>query len=304
MAPAIRIFVIIISVCCLLSILGLVAVEFSPAIRAIWIEISDFLRPYVIDGSAALKQYVPQTWTEIKWVFEFVVYFLAAIAAIGTLFRLPKIIQLVQTIRDGHGEIWNLGVLAGKMRDASSEATKATDEMKSVLAEIRENDLVGALEAVQKQLADLQRSSADDSAEPAVQDQAAKSNWEEIRAIWLNAREQLDDVIENITNRTNKRKYARLNHRDYTDIINKLREDDLISDTAARAAGYMNNTYLSFRNQRNPITDNVRQRFIESKKAFDSERKNFRPPPPPSLPPPSRPAPRSDGNGRLPPNTP
>jgi hypothetical protein len=303
MASAIRIVVIGIVVCCLLSIMGLVAVEFSPAIRTFWIEISDFLKPYVVDASTALRDYVPRTWTEIKWVFEFAVYFLAAIAAIGTLFRLPKIIELVRTIRDGHGEIWNLGAVAGKIREASAEATRATDEMKTVLAEIRENDLVGALEAVQKQLADLQRSSADDSAELAAQGQEAKSNWEEIRSIWLDTRKQLDDEIEK-TPRINKRKYARLNHRDYTDIINKLREDNLISDIAARVAGYMNNTYLSFRNQRNPITDNVRQKFIDSKKAFDVEMRNFKPPALPTSPPPPPRAPRLDGNSRLPPNAP
>jgi len=305
MASVIRRIFLTLVVCCVLSVLGLLAVEFSPAIKAVWIEISDVLKPHVLAVSDFLKRYVPRTWTEIKWAFEFGVYFLAAIAAIGALFQLPKIIELVEAIRRGHGEIWNLGELARSMRDASAEATKATGEMKSVLAEIRDNDLVGALEAVQKQIADMQRSSVDDSAERAAQDQAAEANWEQVKAIWSDARKQLDDIVEGITNRTDKRKYAKLNRRDYTDIINRLKDDARVSDAAARAAEFMNDTYLSFRNRRNPISDSVREQFVDNKKLFDDERKTFKPPllPPPSLTPPP-PPPKSGGNGQHPPSAP
>jgi hypothetical protein len=98
-----------------------------------------------------------------------------------------------------------------------------------------------------------------------------------------------------------------MSRRDYTGIIKSLLDDyHLIDEVIARDATYMNDTYLSVRNQRNAITEDVKKEFIKRKRNFDKAVANFKPSPP-SLPPisipPASPSPVPNPRGQRSPAT-
>jgi hypothetical protein len=237
----------------------------------------------------SLREYVPPAWVEFKSDFLLLIYFLATVAAISALWRLKWIVELVKEIRASRGNIWDLRGLAKTMHDGAVSIKTAIDDMNSVLSRIAESDLAETLKIVQKQLADIQRNSADESAELAAEDPTSKSVKEQIRKDWTEARDNLDEIIEGIGDRRTKNRYTRLNRRSYTNIIYMLLTDKIINDATAEAAEYMNSIFL----RRTPISYQELQKFNESKKSFDKHIKSFKP----QLPFPSSPAALS-ANGR------
>jgi hypothetical protein len=237
------------------------------------------------DAREFLEQIAKPTWAEVKWVFEFTVYFLACIAALGMLWRLGRIIELVKAITDGRSRIWDLRDTVHSLQSTVEDMKSARSDIASVLNDFREADIAGAVRALQSQVADIQRVSTDDSvlASQSNEDPSARAKWEEIKNIWSEARDKLEKIIDDQDGRRT-RKYGRMSRRDYTTIINTLQIDGLIDKTIAGDATYMNNTYLSFRNQRNPITEEVKREFNQRKRNFDRAIANFKPATPPSPP--------------------
>jgi hypothetical protein len=193
------------------------------------------------------------------------------------------------------------------LQSTVEDMRSARSEIASVLNDFKDADIAGAVKALQTQVADIQRVSTDDSvlASQSKEDPSARANWEEIRNIWTDARDKLEKIIDDQDGRKTK-KYGQMSRRDYTTIINTLQIDGLIDKAIARDAAYMNDTYLSFRNQRNPITEEVKREFNQHKRNFDRAIASFKPVLPPSpaiaIPSPSPIAsPNPGGNGRTPP---
>ena len=267
------------------GIVGLIVADID--FREIWSWINNFFE----------KTALP-TWGEFKWVIEHLVYFLAGIAAIGVLFRVNKIIALVKEIRAGSRPIWDLRDLAQLMGNNAETIKANTAEMKAVLATIEEQDLVEtvkglveSLDAVQQQLADIQRNS---DASTEARAGAAAEVREKVRQDWTAARDDLDEIINAIPDGRTRRAYKRLNRRSYSEIINRLLDDGLIDEGIAVSARVMNGTYL----YRNPITAEQLQRFKQAKQDFDNSLKTFKPSP--RSPPPLPSSRKSQTNGRQP----
>jgi hypothetical protein len=253
----------------------------------------------------------PRGWSEIKSALELLAYFLAAIAAIGMVVRVKRLIELVREIKDARSPIWDLRSLSSDVRQNLEDLRNAKQEMNSVLDQIRDYNLKDSIDALQKQFIELQRDVADDSLLASQSAEAAEpastASWEYIKNIWSDARDKLESVIGQADGRRT-RKYGQISRRDYTKVIAMLQSDGLIDKVAADDARYMNDTYLSFRNRRNPVTDELKQEFDERKRSFDKHIKNFKPAillphsppapsvePPPPLPP-SNSGPRTNGH--------
>jgi hypothetical protein len=263
-----------------------------------------------VDFSSAkefFEQIAKPTWTEVKWVFEFTVYFLACVAALGMLWRLGKIVDLVKAITQGRSQIWDLRDTARSLQAAVEDVRRARSDIASVLNDFKDADIAGVVKAMEKQVADIQRVTTDDSvlASQTKEDPSARANWEEIKNIWSDARDRLEKIIDDQDGRRT-RKYGGMSRLDYTTIINTLLSDGLVDKTIARDASYMNDTYLSFKNQRNPITEEVKREFNQRKRNFDRAIASFKPvlPPSPAIAIPSPlpiASPNPGGNGRTPP---
>jgi hypothetical protein len=259
-------------------------------------------------------EFAPKSWAEFKAVLELLAYLLLAIAAIGMVVRVKRLIELVREIKDARSPIWDLRSLSSDVRQNLADLRQAKGQMNSVLDQIRDYNLKESIDALQKQFIELQRDVADDSLSAsqsaAAVEPASTANWEVIKGIWSDGRDKLENVIKQADGRKT-RKYAEISRRDYTKLIAMLQSDGLIDKVAADDARYMNDTYLSFRNQRNPITDELKHEFLERKRSFDKHIKNFKPPtllppaPPPAsaeppsavlVPPPANAVPRTNGH--------
>jgi hypothetical protein len=257
-----------------LSMAGLAAADVD--LHSVWVQVSE-----------TVKTIAAPTWAEVKSDLELIGLLAASVAAIGVLWRLPKIIKLVYDIRESRGRIWDLrqfsdnmpGMLE-KMQAANADLPgmlkqmqAANIEMKSALGQIKDADFKKQLDKFKEQLDDVmdqlkevQRGLADNSVQVAEGDQ---KNWDEVKNIWNDARDKLEDIIENADGRKT-RGYEKMSRRDYAKIIDKLLDDGFINQPVADNAKSMNATYRSFMNRRNPISDNVKREFVQRKERFDN----------------------------------
>jgi hypothetical protein len=222
---------------------------------------------HVLAFFMSLKDFVPTiTWDDIKQtysvgkeLFQLSVYFLAAVAAIGVLWRLPKIIELVQAFGQNKGQIWDL--------------RNTVQEMKEFVPDITEK-----LQALQTQVVAIQRDTADSliQSQSVESSSASDDDWESIKKMWTDARDRLEKIIEQADGRR-ARKYEKLARYNYTDVIKNLLADGFIDISIAVDARYMNDEFLLLRNRQRPISQDIKNRFAKRKKRFDDELGRLKP---------------------------
>jgi hypothetical protein len=188
---------------------------------------------------------------------------LLALIVIGwVLFRLQRLSTALKQIND--------------LRDPVLDLRRALDallgvDLKEQLAELREGT-----ESVRKQLAELQRRDADERALPAVAVETqgfspSADKWEDIRTIWTEVRDRLEQVIYTIPDHRLRRKYAGLTRYSYADINNALRNDGLITNKASEAVEGMNDIFLACRHRSRPVTRGDLEKFKQLKELFNSQ---------------------------------
>jgi len=201
-------------------------------------------------------------WSHAREALTLMAILWALVVISWALFRLPKIIEALRHFNDLRTPIWDLRT--------SVQALLAAD-LKGQLA-----DLASSVEAAQKQLAELQRHSADERALPAVADQSqsplvSQDKWEEMRTIWTEVREKLEQLIDDIPDGRVRRKYDGISRYSYADISKTLLKDGFIDNSTSKAIERMNETFLSSRRRARPITNDDLQSFKELKSEFDRQ---------------------------------
>jgi hypothetical protein len=78
----------------------------------------------------------------VKWAFEFTVYFIACVAALGMLWRLGRIIELVKAIPDGRSRR-DLRETVYSLQSTMDDMKSARSDIASVLNNFREADMRG-----------------------------------------------------------------------------------------------------------------------------------------------------------------
>jgi hypothetical protein len=79
---------------------------------------------------------------------------------------------------------------------------------------------------------------------------ADPESWEHVRDLWRKARMRIEQKVEAITDRPERRKYDSLSRYTYDGMLKQLRKDNLISAGAADALETMNESFLSLRRSR------------------------------------------------------
>jgi len=207
------------------------------------------------------------TWSDAKYyfevgkgLFELTVYALLAIAVISAVWRISKIIEALRAFHENSGPIWDM--------------RQTVTELKALVPTITER-----LKALQSQVVAIQRNSADEalpaSTSEASADIESDDDWEAIKTQWGQARDQLDEIIEEGDGRTT-RKYEKFPRYNYSTIIDNLLADELIDSAIAKNARSMNTEFLSLRNRKRPIDDKVKGDFEKLKRAFDRAVREFK----------------------------
>lgn len=86
------------------------------------------------------------------------------------------------------------------------------------------------------------------------------SNWDAVRAEWLEIRDRIELAIEGISHKSVRGKYSKINRYSYRDVIVTLGEDDVISRQVETALLNMNQRYLALR----PRPANTTQADVEA----------------------------------------
>jgi len=78
----------------------------------------------------------------------------------------------------------------------------------------------------------------------------AAASWDQIRALWSEARRRMELAIDNISDGAVRRKYSDLTRYSYEKIIGNLRQDGVIRAEAADALAAMDERFLGLRRAR------------------------------------------------------
>jgi hypothetical protein len=84
-----------------------------------------------------------------------------------------------------------------------------------------------------------------------------EQNWEELRTIWKSNNQRLEAIIKNKLVGAKQRKYDNYPRTDYTVIINRLYDDDVLTQTTRDKSIELHRMFMSYRSRRKPVTDKV-----------------------------------------------
>ncbi len=206
------------------------------------------------------------SWSEVKWIFEHVIYLLAALAALGCLVRLGTIRKTIADFRESRGPIWDLRNTVDQLKELAPLMEQLADQV----------DLMDQrVQAWGKQVTELQveassvRTDAEDSAQIEQAGGVAQSieirsaedvedpNWLLLRDIWRRNTRRLEYVIDRIGDGRTKISFDRLPRTNYERIINKLQGQRLISAGAANASRALIEEFNRYRPRNRAVPDEV-----------------------------------------------
>ena len=176
----------------------------------------------------------------IKEIFAILIPFLFALSILWALIRLERVIEAFRQYKNCSDSLPQLLESVDKLREIQPELQKLLGALRdsAELAHDRQQVLAQT----------LQQMSTSEKAEPAkvkVVDPLAK--WETIRNIWENVRQEIEKIIDNLSDGRRKRKYDNMDRYNYKDIINTLENDKALISSKALAARNMNSIFHSWR---------------------------------------------------------
>jgi septal ring factor EnvC (AmiA/AmiB activator) len=143
-----------------------------------------------------------------------------------------------------------------KIIDAAAKISSATENSEDMLRQIGRatNQMQAAKSALAELLEELNKTPsitelANRSAVLQTQsaEELSRDYWDEVRSMWQEAKEFLEQHVEQISDGRTLRRYAGISRHTHYDLIKALQADDKVSKISAQAATDMNKIYLQFR---------------------------------------------------------
>jgi hypothetical protein len=122
---------------------------------------------------------------------------------------------------------------------------------------IKINEVVSTLsERVETfgQFAKAARDAAETASVSAAMPSTGVASWEALRSEWFDIRDRIELAIERIDHKSVRSKYAKIDRRNYWDVIVTLREDGIVRAAAAAALINMNQRYMALRGRQASAT--------------------------------------------------
>jgi hypothetical protein len=204
-----------------------------------------------------LRAIIKYFWDNGSKITQNVSFLLLAIAVFLAAVRIKLVANIMSNFLTARGPIYNLQSTIMKVEDTVQKLSDLQPTFELV------NEKVDAL---QKQLADLQRYTSSERTDPA--DEGAgplgtrpleddSGNWERLRELWYANTARIEAVIERISDRRRKLRYDRMPRTNYAFIIKALARDGLISEAVEKASIDLNATFLRYRPRNRRIPDDV-----------------------------------------------
>lgn len=200
-------------------------------------------------------------WDNGSRLTQNVSFLLIAVAIFFAVMRIKLVARIMSDFLVARGPIYNLQSTIIKVE----ETVQRLSDLQPTFELVNEK-----VDALQKQLADLQRYTSSERTDPGEgppEDSASvpagrtsdddAGNWEKLRELWYANAARIEGVIERIQDRRRKLRYDRMPRTNYTSIIKALARDGFISEAAEKASIDLNATFLRYRPRNRRIPDDA-----------------------------------------------
>jgi hypothetical protein len=207
-----------------------------------------------------LRVTIEHLWDNGSRIVRNVSLLLLAVAIFLAVMRIKLVANIMSSFLVARGPIYSLQSTIIKVE----ETVQKLSDLQPTFELVNEK-----VDALQKQLADLQRYTSSERTDPgdepppvggALEGRSAQDdsgNWERLRELWYANTARIEAVIERIADRRRKLRYDRMPRTNYTFIIRTLARDGLISEAVEKASIDLNATFLRYRPRNRKISDDV-----------------------------------------------
>jgi large-conductance mechanosensitive channel len=247
------------------AILGVAAVVYLLVAWIVGVQLSFSDVQKFFDPEQEPPKLLKRGWQLGKTVVQVVSFFLVAIALFLAAVRMKTVARIISDFLLARGPIYTLS-------GTITTVAEIVDKLASLVPTIQL--LSEKSDALQKQVADLQRFQSSertepggDGAQPAVGAPGAvvppqpaaddSGNWPKLQELWYANTARLEGIIDRISDGRKKLKYNKMPRTNYTRIINALVRDKLISEAAGKASLELNNTFKSYQPRNRTVSDSV-----------------------------------------------
>jgi hypothetical protein len=146
---------------------------------------------------------------------------------------------------------------------ATNQIRAASDELRDLIEETNENP---RLTAIINLMGSSKAVANDQLPEPAtVQNE---DHWEEFSTEWRKAKDFIESRLELIQDGRVLRKYANISRHTHKELIDTLVQDRVLAPNAGSIAKQMNDTYLSYRTRKKPVSKRTLEEFKSELKSL------------------------------------
>ena len=207
-----------------------------------------------------LRAIIKYFWDNGSRITQNASFLLLAIAIFLAAVRIKLVANIMSNFLAARGPIYNLQSTIMKVEDTVQKLS----DLQPIFELVNEK-----VDALQKQLADLQRYTSSERTDPGdepPQDTGTlgarpleddSGNWERLRELWYANTARIEAVIERISDRRRKLRYDRMPRTNYASIIKALARDEFISEAVEKASIDLNATFLRYRPRNRRIPDDV-----------------------------------------------
>jgi hypothetical protein len=250
-----------------LLICGMAIVSWSMG----WLNIG-WAAPHITDVAGLAWR--AATWLALNSgeVIRVVSFGLLSWALFMAAMRMETIFNIVRGFNEARSPISQLHTSVDGIKSTVQEVASTVDSVKQSAREFDKN--IGVLKefndrfkALSDQVIGLQeeavsqRTGAVGSLPTAGVEAAAadddEQNWEALRTIWKSNNQRLEAIIKNKLVGAKQRKYDNYPRTDYTVIIDRLYDDDVLTQTARDKSKELHRMFMTYRSRRKPVTDKV-----------------------------------------------
>lgn len=221
------------------------------------------------------------TFENVKDAAHQLFWLLVLLAAIHTLRKLSTIREIIREFNKARGPIWDL-------RETIEQLTKLEPVIQQLGQQMEL--LYAKIEAAQKQVAELQvesisgrteefESVLDTTPGPIVESGTIElddHNWEELRNFWRRNTQRIEFIIDQIKDGRSRISYDRMPRTNYTRIVDKLEDAEIISSAAATASRELFELFNRYRPKNRKVPDSVLGAVQLLDKQLDEELAAFR----------------------------
>lgn len=174
--------------------------------------------------------------------------------------QLREVVKAFNAAKDWPNSLAQLMDVTSSLKDVNRELLSLNDSVK-LIDELSQN-----VETLNRKIEDLQKLNEEQLAvniaeEDGGVDENERAKWEIVSDLWRDAKVYVESRIANITDGRRSRKYRSMTRYTYDEVADCLVLDGQITKEQADIIKWLDQTFRSIRNRKNPVTDELLMQF-------------------------------------------